>query len=89
MPHAYYNRGNAKGKLGQHLAAIADYDTAIRLKPDYATAYYNRGIEKALLNRISETKQDVRTALRLAKQAGDTGLITRIEGFLDFLEGRN
>ena len=86
---AYYNRGITKGKLGQHLAAIADFDSAIRLKPDYAEAYLNRGIAKALLSRISEAKRDGRTALRLAKQAGDTGLITRLEGFLDFLEGSN
>ena len=83
---AYYNRGLAKHNLGQHFAAIADYDSAIRLKPDYATAYYNRGVTKALLNRISEAKRDVRTALRLAKQAGDTSLITDIEKVLRLLE---
>ena len=86
---AYYNRGNAKSDLDQHFAAIADYDTAIRLKPDYAIAYYNRGIAKAQLNRISEAKRDVRTALRLAKQAGDTRVITHIENALDILEGNN
>ena len=86
---AYYNRGNAKRELGQHLAAIADYDTAIRLKPDDATAYLNRGVAKALLNRISEAKRDGRTALRLAKQAGDTSVITRAEKLLRLLEGSN
>ena len=82
----YYNRGNAKRKLKQYFAAIADYDIAIRLNPDYATAYYNRGLAKALLNRTWEAKQDVRTALRLAKQAGDTSLITHIEKLLHLLE---
>ena len=86
---AYYNRGNAKIKLGQHFAAITDFDTTIRLNPDHAEAYLNRGIAKALLNRISEAKQDVRTALRLAKQAGDTDLITRAEKLLHILEGSN
>ena len=33
---AYINRGNAKSKLDQYFAAIADYDIAIRLNPDYA-----------------------------------------------------
>ena len=87
--NAYNNRGNAKGELGQHFDAIADYDSVIRLKPDYANAYLNRGNAKARLNRISEAKQDVRTALRLAKQAGDTRVITQIEKALDFLEGSN
>ena len=90
---AYYNRGATKIKLGQHLprhlAAIADYDNAIRIKPDYASAYNSRGVAKALLNRISEAKRDARTALRLAKQAGDTSVITRAEKVLRLLEGRN
>ena len=86
---AYYNRGNAKGDLGQYLAVIADYDTAIRLKPDHADAYFNRGLAKALLNRTSEAKRDLRTALRLAKQAGNTPLITRTEKTLRLLEGSN
>ena len=86
---AYFNRGVAKSKLGQHFAAIADYDTAIRLNPDYAKAYNNRGIAKALLNRISEAKRDLRTALRLAKQAGDTSVITRAEKLLHLLERLN
>ena len=75
-----------RASLGQHFAAIADYDIAIRLNPDDAKAYYNRGIAKALLNRTWEAKQDVRTALRLAKQAGDTSLITDIEKLLHLLE---
>ena len=87
--NAYNNRGSAKDALGQHVAAIADYDIAIRLKPDLAEAYLNRGIAKALLNRTSEAKQDVRTALRLAKQAGDTSVITHIEEVLDILERTN
>ena len=89
LASAYHNRGFAKGKLDQHFAAIADYDTAIRIKPDYATAYLNRGIAKGLLNRISEAKRDVRTAWRLAKQAGDTRVITRAEELLRILEDTN
>ena len=47
IPGHTYNRGNAKIDLGQHFAAIADYDIAIRLNPDYAKAYYNRGNAEA------------------------------------------
>jgi Flp pilus assembly protein TadD len=38
------NRGILKGKSGQISTAIADFEQAIRLKPDYAEAWYNRGI---------------------------------------------
>ena len=65
MPHAYNNRGIAKSNLGQHFAAIADYDTAIRLNPDYATAYYNRGIAKGKLGQHSAAIADYDTAIRL------------------------
>ena len=33
-PFHYNNRGAAKAALGRHNDAIADYDEAIRLKPD-------------------------------------------------------
>ncbi len=42
----YWHRGHGKRALKQYAAAIADYDTAIRLKPDYAFAYYSRGLAK-------------------------------------------
>lgn len=42
----YYEQGNTKYNLKQYAAAIADYDNAIRLKPDHVKAYYNRGLAK-------------------------------------------
>ena len=62
---AYINRGNAKGDLGQHFAAISDYDTAIRLKPDDASAYINRGVAKADLGQHRAAISDYDTAIRL------------------------
>jgi S1-C subfamily serine protease len=43
---AYYNRGNTKSALGDKKGALANYDTAIRINPQYGKAYYNRGTEK-------------------------------------------
>ncbi len=62
---AYYNRGIAKGNLGQYDDAIADYDEAIRLKPDYATAYYNRGNAKGNLGRHDDAIADYNETIRL------------------------
>jgi len=39
---AYYNKGNAKYRLGQYEAAISGFDIVIRLKPDFPEAYYKR-----------------------------------------------
>jgi tetratricopeptide (TPR) repeat protein len=42
----YLNRGNAKYDKGDWDGAIADYNQAIELKPDYAAAFDNRGNAK-------------------------------------------
>ena len=51
--------------LGQYFAAIADYDTAIRLKPDYAMAYMHRGNAKFGLGQYFAAIADHDTAIRL------------------------
>ena len=43
---AYYNRGNAYYDKHDFPNAIADYDHAIKLKPNYPTAFFNRGLAK-------------------------------------------
>jgi len=61
----YTTRANAKGKLGRHKEAIADYDTAIELDPKYASAYCNRGIARGKLGRHKEAIADYDTAIGL------------------------
>lgn len=40
----FFKRGSEKNEIGDKQGAIADYDQAIKLKPDTAEAYYNRGL---------------------------------------------
>ena len=60
-----YNRGLAKYRLGQYEAAIADYDNAIRLKPDYVNVYYSRGLTKYYLGQYEAAIVDYDNAIRL------------------------
>jgi lipoprotein NlpI len=43
LPFVFFNRGHAYDDKGQYDRAIADYDQAIRLKPDADEAFNNRG----------------------------------------------
>ena len=63
--------GNEKYGLGNYEGAIADYDTAIRLKPDFANAYHNRGIAKTRLGEHLSAITDYDTAIRLKPDDAD------------------
>ena len=51
--------------MGRHDDALADFDQAIRLKPDFAKAYNNRGIAKDTLGRHDDALADFDQAIRL------------------------
>ena len=61
----YFARGNTKAALGQHLAAISDYDKVIQLKSDLAEAYINRGLVKVDLGLYSAAISDYDKAIQL------------------------
>ena len=61
----YFVRGNTEADLGQHLAAINDYDKAIQLKPNAANVYINRGLSKAELGQYSAAISDYNKAIQL------------------------
>ena len=86
MAEAYDTRGVAKAGLGQHEAALADYDEALRLKPDMAAAYNNRGNAKKNLGRLNEAREDYQKALALAQESGDEDLIAKVKRNLSQLD---
>jgi tetratricopeptide (TPR) repeat protein/S1-C subfamily serine protease len=64
----YYNMGVAKSRLGDRKAAIAEYDIAIRINPQYANAYNNRGVAKSGLGDKKGAIADYDIAIRIDPQ---------------------
>ena len=61
----YFRRGDTNYATGQHQEAIAAYDTAIRLRPDFANAYVNRGLAKEKLGQHEAAIIDYSRAIEL------------------------
>jgi tetratricopeptide (TPR) repeat protein len=64
-PHFLNNRAAALQLLGRYDEALADYDTAIALKPDYVEALGNRGIVLQKLARFQEALASYDQALAI------------------------
>jgi tetratricopeptide (TPR) repeat protein len=58
-------RGDTSGDQEEYRKAIAEFDEAIRLKPDLDDAYCNRGVCFAKLNQYDKAAADLREALRI------------------------
>lgn len=61
---AFYNRANAHAAKGDHAAAIADYDEAIKLAPKNPRAYNNRGTSRADSGEADPAIADFSEAIR-------------------------
>ena len=68
---AYNLRGGQFYYKGEHLRAIADYDQAIRLDPNYAHALNNRCWANAVVGRLDAGLADCTAAARLSPDNGN------------------
>lgn len=62
---AYVWRANCYSLLKEYEKALPDYDQAIRLNPEDATAYFNRGLAYAVSGKYEQAIQDYSEAIRL------------------------
>jgi Tfp pilus assembly protein PilF len=72
-PHyvTYNNRGAALLKAGETQAALADFESAIRLNPNYSWAYNNRGSVLSDLGHYEEAISDFEKAIELNPYCAD------------------
>ena len=64
-PLIRYYQAEYRAARGKFASAIKDYDTAIRLAPDFADAYINRADAKEELGDLEGAIKDYSTAIRL------------------------
>jgi tetratricopeptide (TPR) repeat protein len=65
QPRAWYSRALIYAAQGNFESAIADYDEALRLNPEYTSAYNNRGSAKHMLGDLDGAIADFNEVLRL------------------------
>mgnify|MGYP006207638561 CR=1 FL=1 len=61
-PEAYDSRGFVRLRRGEVALALADYDQALSLSPELATARYGRGLARLRLGRENEGRSDLAAA---------------------------
>lgn len=71
LAYVHNNRGASYRNLNRYNEAIEDYDAAIRLNPEYATAFYNRGIAYDRKGFHGLAIDDFDTAVRLNPDLSD------------------
>lgn len=81
----YVNRGNAWSDLKDYDKALADYEAALKAKPDLGSAYYNRGIVYEKLGKVEQAKADI--ALAYAKGYRVPALLERMAHYQLPVEG--
>ena len=70
-PAYFVKFGRDAGAKGDTAGAIAAFDHAIRLNPNYAPAYFNRGIGEVLKGQLDDARADFDHALQLAPDDAD------------------
>ena len=65
LAEACYNRGIQRCSQQDYLAAIADFDQAIQISPNWVEAYYNRGLARIKLEEYEAAIYDYTALLRL------------------------
>ena len=62
-----FKRGTAQIETGAYAEAVADFDEAIRLRPEYGEAFHNRGVAKWRMGRLEDALADFDESVALGQ----------------------
>ncbi len=62
-----FKRGTAQIETGAYADAVADFDEAIRLRPEYGEAFHNRGVAKWRLGKLDSALADFDESVALGQ----------------------
>lgn len=82
---SYYEQGLLYSIYQKHPEAIASYDRALEINPEFILGYYHRGIAKEKLGEITTAIQDFQKAQFLAQQQNDLTALEMAQHKLDYL----
>jgi uncharacterized protein YjbI with pentapeptide repeats len=82
-PELFFNWGLVEVKKGNYNAAIENFNKAMAIKPEYASAYLGRGYALLRLGKDSEASQNIQLAAELFKKQENTLGYETAENLLD------
>lgn len=82
---SYYEQGLLYSIYQKHSEAIANYDRALAINPEFTLGYYHRGIAKEKLGEIATAIQDYQKAQSLAQKQNDLTALEMAQHKLDYL----
>ena len=80
LPAVHCNLGSALAQSARSQEAVASFEQAIRLNPEYIEAFANLAEAQDQLHRRPEAIAAARTALELARRQGNTALVQQLTG---------
>lgn len=85
-PELFFNWGLLEVKKGSYQAAIDNFNKALTLKPEYASAYLGRGYALLRLGKDEEATQNIKVAAELFQEQKNTLGYETAQGFLERME---
>mgnify|MGYP003337017446 FL=1 len=85
-PELFFNWGLVEVKKGSYNAAIEDFNKALAINPEYASAYLGRGYALLRLGKDAEATENIKVAAQLFQTQKNTLGYETAQGFLKRME---